>query len=206
MTATETIIDEVDSSFFEDKEVIIECVCEEPTSKDVNKMVLRRVWFMPLTRENLVILWEKVRLHRALFNEEVREDFEKFVSRFIHQIGDEAKAKGLIWILDDFVGMFYMTRMVENNDALVHFTFFDGRLKGRLELTRKMLTYGFDTFQFRRFSVEIGMFAKPVVRRFVEDIGGFRSEGRKRSIVIYKNTWYDLQLYSVFRQDLVRNE
>ena len=210
MTAVETkeqpVVQEIDDSFFDDKEVIIECICEEPTSKDVNKKVLRKVWFMPLTMDNLAILWEKVKLHRALFNEEIRGDFEKFVNVFFHQVGDEPEASGLVWVLDDFVGMFYMTRIVRNNDALVHFTFFDGRLKGRLELTRKMLKYGFDNFNFRRFSVEIGMFAKPVVRRFVENIGGFRSEGRKKSVVVYMNTWYDLQLYSVFKQDLMRNE
>lgn len=175
---------------------VVSAVCDEPSGK-----VLREVRPMSLALPNLKRMWELSRQFNTLFNEETRGDFRKFLEVFLHQLPSGAiEPNGLFWVIDDFVGMFYMTQIVPDVDANVHYTFFDRRHKGRVQLVREMLKYAFLHYNFQRLSVEIPYYALHGVMPFVEAVG-FKSEGRKRSAAFYKGEWYDINLFGILRQE-----
>lgn len=101
-----------------DNSPVLSVVCDEPKGP-----VTRNVYKMYFTPENLKLFWEKSAKHRTLFADEINGDFKKFIEIFISQ--DESgnlQGHGLAWIVDDFVGVFYMTE-ISTTEALVHFTF-----------------------------------------------------------------------------------
>src|SRR4051794_11016225 len=101
--------------------MIMQVECLEPKGP-----VIRTIEPMIFTEQNLARLWEKVQEHRVLMNDEINGDFKKFVEVFISMDHNVPKANGLVWVIDDFVGVFYMTHITAV-DALVHYSFFDGR-------------------------------------------------------------------------------
>jgi len=174
---------------------VVSALCEEPEGN-----VVRYVRPMDLTRENLLTFWEKSRQFRTLFTDEVNGDFKKFCELFISTDGDHARAHGLFWVIDDFVGVFYMTRITEV-DASVHYTFFDRRHKGREQLTRLMLKYVFEEYGFQRLSVEIPMYASKHTFGFTYAIG-FKKEGRKRKCSFYQHQWFDSTCFGILREEV----
>src|SRR3990172_6735102 len=127
-------------------EPILSIVC-----KDDDVEVERKVYELPLTEENLKIFWEKVKEHKAIFNTEIRGDFKKFVKIFLREERDgTASSNGLFWVVDDFVGVMYITNIYPMVDALAHVSFFDKRTNERVVLAKAMLRYVFDTYQFHR--------------------------------------------------------
>lgn len=175
---------------------VVSAVCVEG---DIT--VERHVYKMVLTPENLRTFWERTRKFKTIFTEEVNGDFRRFVELFISQDEDSLRANGLFWVIDDFVGVYYMNHITEV-EAEVHYTFFDQRAKGREELTREMLRYVFREYGFWRLNVEIPAYASNYTTRFVKAIG-FKSEGRKRRAALYKGERFDVNLFGLLAEEIL---
>lgn len=178
-------------------EPILVATCTEPGGS-----IERSVYSLQLTPENLKVFWEKAKLHKNLFDEEIRGDFKKFASLLLSNGQNGVQANGLFWVVDDFVGVFYMTKMVPGVDAEAHYTFFDGRHTGRVFLAREMLKYVFQKYAFRRLSVELPLYASYSAFTFVQALG-FRPEGKKRSAKWHNGKWYDVKLFGVLRERIL---
>lgn len=172
--------------------------CNEPEG-----LVTREVFFMPLSPQNLKTFWEKARQFRTLFGADINQDFKKFMELFVSQDGDQLRAHGLFWRIDDFVGVFDLTHITEI-DALCHYTFFDRRHKGREELTRQLIRYVFREFGFRRLSVEIPKYASPHTFGFTTALG-FKKEGIKRKSAPYKDDWFDVVCFGLLREEALKD-
>ena len=170
-------------------------ICKEPEGE-----VERTIWPFTFTRENTLKLYENASKFPVLFGRPLEglEDFTKF---FITQnLSGDAEPQGLIWIVDDFKGMFYLNSMTDI-EADVHYSFFDRRHKGREPLVRAMLHKVFEEFKFVRLNAYGPAQAGMGVRLFVERCG-FRIEGRKRQASWWKSRWFDVYLYGILREEL----
>lgn len=170
---------------------ILRVKCEEKQG-----VVERSIYPIALTRENLGTFWEKARVYPNLFSEELKDDFQTFLGIFLEQNGDSITARGLLWRIDNFVGVFYLTDIYPERDAICHFTFFDGRIHGRVKLAQAMLSYVFNKYKFRRLSAQVPMFVASSTLEFIQRVG-FTLEGRKRSSTPYKGQWYDTKLFGI---------
>ena len=180
-------------------EPVVRVECAEPGGS-----VIREVRKMNLTPENMRTFWEQARKFKTIFNSEIRDDFQKFVKVLVTQNSDESiTPNGLFWVIDDFVGVFYLTNIIPENDAQAHYTFFDGRHRGRIDLVKEMLRYAFEKYGFRRLSVEIPRYKSEKTRNFVEKSLGFRCEGKIRKSAFFDNDWYDSNIYGILREEVL---
>lgn len=176
------------------RDYIFECKCIER-----KKEVIRKVWIMDFSPEHIKSLWEKVSNHRILFNDDINGDLNKFYNVFLYEDGNKnIQAKGLNFIVDDFIGSLFVNN-ITRTDADLHFSFFDGFLRYHVSL--KMLEYLFEEFGFDRLSAWIVPFASHRVFEFVMDLG-FRYEGKKREAHTYKGEKFDLVLYGLLKDDI----
>ena len=179
--------------------VVMSVDCPEPEG-----LVTRDVRFLPLTPESMKTLWEKLSVFPTLFNRRVAT-LEDFFTSFLTEGPNGVKANGLIWEVDD-VGIIYITDIYPVFQATGHFTFWDGRFRGRELLILKMIEYVFETFGFQRIVSEVPYYTQPTMGA-VERIG-FVREGRQRKATLYKNEWWDVATYSMLRDesaDFARN-
>lgn len=182
-----------------DEPIVLSVECWER-----DEAVTRNVRFMPLRPEYLKRFWEESKKFRALFTEEINNDFKRFLDLFIDggPDGMTPTPKGLFWVVDDFVGMFYMTNIVPGIDAHVHYTFFDRKQAGRDRLVKAMLRYCFQRYDFHRFTVELPFFAYRGTFPFVESVG-FKKEGRKRKAANFNGEWFDVNIYGILKEDIL---
>lgn len=178
---------------------ILECECDEPEGK-----VIRYVRKMNLEPERLKRFWSLSRKYPTLFSQEVRDSFPKFVNVFISQGATGLEANGLLWEIDDLLGVFYLNDIIPGVDANTHYTFLDGRFKGRIELTKKMLRYVFEKYKFRRLSTVIPKYAQVYADTFALNLG-FKKEGRRRKCVLYNGEWFDATLYGILAEEVIPN-
>ena len=169
---------------------VVTCLCREP-----NNNVIRSVYPLILTPENLNKLWVKCKGLRTVFEKEINDDFHKFVSLFLAG-HDNIQARGLMWVIDDFVGVYYIDNIVPGLDANAHYIFFDRRHTGREELTKQMLNYLFQEYQFHRLSINLAYYATHASKHFVQQLG-FKVEGRRRSSIKFNGVWFDVGLYGL---------
>jgi RimJ/RimL family protein N-acetyltransferase len=169
--------------------------CIEPEGE-----VQHSVWPFKFTKKDTLRLYEEASKFPVLFGRPLK-NLEDFTSFFLCQnLSDDVEPQGLIWIVDEFRGMFYLNN-IRDIEADVHYSFFDRRHKGRAPLVRKMLTEVFDKYGFVRLNAYIPAYAGMGVRKFVESCG-FRLEGRKRKNSWWKGEWFDTYLYGILREDL----
>jgi RimJ/RimL family protein N-acetyltransferase len=180
-----------------EEEPVLSAVCDEPKIGRIT----RNIRFMKLTIENLKEFWIKSKEYPTLFGEEISGDYTKFLNFIVKEGVNGIEITGLFWVIDDFVGMYYMTDIDPGFDANVHYSFFDRRQKGRVELSRAMLRYAFEKFEFRRLSVEIPLFVSKRTLQFIVDVG-FKGEGRKRQKALYNGKWFDVGCYGLLREEL----
>ena len=173
-------------------DVVMRVDCPEPEG-----LVTREVSFSPLTTESLKLLWEKLSQFPTLFNRRITS-MEDFFTSFLTEGPNGVKANGLIWEVDD-VGIIYMTDIYPVFQATGHFTFWDGRFRGRELLILKMVEHVFDTFGFQRIVTEVPYYTQPTMGA-VERVG-FVREGRLRKATMYKDEWWDVALYSMLREE-----
>ncbi len=173
-------------------EVILSAPCTEPKGT-----VWRNVWFMYYTPDNLKKLWDKTSKFPMLLGNYVT-NFEEFLGQFINP---NFGANGLTWIVDDFVGMYFIDALNPHMDASVHYSFFDQRQKGRIDLTLTMLRYVFNLYDLQRVSTTVPMYANKPTFRFIEQLG-FKEEGRKRRLAPYRGQLFDVKLFGLLREEL----
>lgn len=193
------------------------------TYLEKGKEVTRYVYPLTFTTENLNKLWIAAKPFRTIFGHEHDDDFIKFVSFFL-DLSDPsvARAKGLFWIVDDFLGLFYISDITPNVDASVHFTFFDGAFQRRKPLIVAALRYGFQHYNLHRFSTEVPHYVKvPLIRdndgkvildsngkpkqkfnafKAVESLG-FKYEGKRREVRPFDNKFFDVNIYGLLRSE-----
>lgn len=176
---------------------------------------------LDLDLESLHKLWLISKKYSTLFGIAASNDFGTFCSIFVNK--DRTgyyNGNGLVWVIDDYAGIFYMTDIYCPDDAMVHFSFFDGRMRGREPLVKEMLKYVFSTFGFRRLSAQIPLYALPKGYKRLSDAGksptefgafgftkacGFKQEGRKRACSEYKGQYFDVICYGILKEEVLGN-
>lgn len=170
-------------------------ICKEPEGE-----FDRHIWQFKFTREHTLKLYEKAKQFPVLFGRPLNS-LEDFTSFFITQnLSGDAEPMGLIWIIDDFVGMFYVNDITDT-EANVHYSFFDRRHKGREGLVKAMAAKLFEDYKFIRLNAYIPTYTGIRVRLFIEKCG-FKMEGRKRKSAWWKDRWFDTHLYGLLPEDL----
>lgn len=169
-------------------------LCNEPKGE-----IERFVYPMILTPENLNKFWNKAKQFKALFWGNINGNFHRFLSTLVSQDGDRIVPNGLFWMVDDMVGVYYLTHL-QSHDAQIHYAFFDRRQHGREELTKKMIKYVFEEYGFHRLSAEIpACFTSTAL--FVEKGLEMRLEGRKRNAALLDDKWYDVKCYGILKEE-----
>lgn len=173
--------------------------------------VIRNVYPFEMTIDNLKRFYDNAKQFPALYGKEIMDNAQEFVDLFISYESDgNITMPGLLWVIDDFTGMFYLNNILQDTqglvDANVHYTFFDRRHKGRIPLVRKMLKYVFEKYHFQRLSVEIPLYTVSKQKnlatiKFVSECGFFY-EGKKRKASYYKENWYDVNLYGILHSEV----
>lgn len=186
-------------------DVTFSVLCEEPEGA-----IMRYVRPLILTPENIQKFWDKARQFPSLYGKEILNDPQSFIDMFTRRKSNgEFDLNGLLWVIDDFVGVFYLSDITHDRetpvDALVHYTFFDKRHKGRKLLVKGMIHYVFTTFMFRRLSIELPNYSKATARHFATDVG-FHYEGKKLKAAKYKGDWFDVNLYGILREGVVNGK
>jgi RimJ/RimL family protein N-acetyltransferase len=178
------------------RDSILTCICQEKDGPH-----LRNVYPMELSLENLKVFWEKAKKFKTIFGKDVGDNFDAFVKLFIDYEDGKVTSDCLMWVIDDFVGVYYMSNIFPSDDALLHYTFFDRKHHGRYDITVKMLNYVFSRYRFRRLSVEIPMYATEHSFYFIESLG-FRQEGRKRDAIIKDGEQFDVKLFGILPEEV----
>lgn len=185
------------------EDVILSITCNEPEGTKV-----RHIRPLILSRENLIRLYESYRGFRNVMNVEHRNDFNRFASLFLEQEGNKVGARGLIWVVDDFTGIFYLTDVDINpgaanpiSNATAHYIFFDRRHKGRELLVKAMIRWVFEQLHLRRITVKVPLYATDSTFTFVEKALGFKKEGRIRRALWFDNKWFDVNIYGLLAEE-----
>lgn len=196
--------------------VMFQCECDEPEGK-----VVRTVYALEFTPENLEKMWEKAKQFKTLMGREIHS-YDDFLSFFVYPSADGYRSRGIAARIDDFVGIFWMTDFNLTHpphEASIHYTFFDRRHKGRLQLCRKAIEYAFSTYGFHRLWTMVPAFVQPTqamlanrekgknnlyAERFVELIG-FRKEGRMKEKVMFRGKLFDASLYALTRNEVIND-
>lgn len=171
-------------------------LCKEPEGE-----ITHEIWPFSFSKENTVKLYEASAKFPVLFGRELN-DIIDFTNFFLFQnLSDDVEPQGLLWVMDDFRGMFYLNEITDI-EASVHYSFFDRRHKGREAIVRMMLLYVFKKYGFVRLNAYVPAYAGSGVRAFIERCG-FKREGRKRNSSWWKGKWFDTYLYGILPEDLV---
>ncbi|MCE2973027.1 MAG: GNAT family N-acetyltransferase [Sediminibacterium sp.] len=178
---------------------VLSVVCNEKKG-----VVTRHIYPLVFTSDNLVKFWQKASQFPVIFGRKL-ESPEDFMRHFFTTKDGNPYPTGLFWVVDDFVGVFYLTEIFpEQADA--HFTFFDRKLEGREALTVEMMRHVFEEFpSFQRLNVSLPCYVNEKVFQFVSRIG-FKLEGRKRSCSYWKGKWFDAVQYGVLRRELLSSK
>ncbi len=155
-----------------------------------------------LTPDSLQRFYASASKYPRIFGEEFTGSFNKFINIFLSQTSSgELQGEGLFWVVDDFTGVFYLTDIYHPYDALMHFAFFDKRLRGRDLLTRAMIRYVFEKYGFNRLSAEVPLYAGDHTFAFIEKGVRLKKEGRRRKAAEYKGDMFDVNLYGILREE-----
>lgn len=173
--------------------------CEEPSGT-----VRRNVYLAAFTPEFLRDLWEKQKKYRTLMGREMLH-FPQFVDFFVDVKRDENgnvkyEPRGLCLVIDNLVGIFWIADVNWPSYCEAHYTFFDGRHKGRHGLVKEGCKYVFENLGINLIYVMVAAYAT-LPRKFVEELG-FKREGRLRSRAYYREQWWDVISYSLLKEEL----
>jgi RimJ/RimL family protein N-acetyltransferase len=175
--------------------------CEEK-----NKIVERKVYPFVATKENIFTFWEQASKYPYIFGMKNNGSIEDFLNIFFSE-DDRGfwRTEHLFYVVDDFVGVLALTNIYYPYDALMHFTFFDGRLRGRETIIRGMIEYVFDKYKFNRLSAEIPCVVrdeKSSLPKFVSERVGLILEGKKRKAMEFKDSLCDVLMYGITQEDI----
>lgn len=157
---------------------------------------------MSLTPENIQRFWNEAKKYPTLYGKEIRGNVKDFMELFFtDDEGNTIENRGLFFTINDFTGVFYLTDIRPEEDALAHYTFFDKRHHGREPLVKEMAKWLFNRYKFNRLSVEIPNYASPQARHFVQACG-FVFEGKRRKAVMYKGELFDVSLFGLLKSEI----
>lgn len=159
---------------------------------------------MPLSAENIEKLWQQAKQYPQIFGKEVLGNSKDFIELFVDFDGANPSINGLFFVVNDFLGVFYLTDIVPGDDALAHYTFFDRRHTGRKELVVEMMKYVFKKYKFNRLTAQVPNYATEQARHFIQSCG-FVYEGKRRKAAPYKGDMFDINLYGILRSEVLRN-
>lgn len=168
-----------------------------------------KVYPLILTPENLNKFWLKAKEFPTVYGHEI-ENIDNFIDLFFPQNPDGTLASsGLFWVVDDFLGVFYLTEITEDGgelvDANAHYTFFDRKHKGRIPLVKEMLKFWFSKYGFNRLSAVIPNYTTPQARHFAMECG-MSYEGKKRKSAKYKGEYFDVNLYGILKSEVLNGK
>lgn len=164
----------------------------------------RSVYPFVFSEENIKKFWEQSKKYPQIFGKQTIGTIEDFLNIFFY-LDPEGfwKTENLFYVIDDFVGMLSLTNIYHPHDALMHFTFWDGRLRGRENIIKEMMTYVINTYEFNRLSAEIPAYVSKSTLQFVSNRIGLTLEGKKRSAQVSPNgNLVDVLLYGVTKKDI----
>ena len=166
--------------------------------------VVRHVRETKLSIGKLRFLFDKLSQFDTLFNDYTKGDFDSFLQKFLRiECDGNLTPIGLIWEVDD-VGILFLTDFnTDIGEAYGHFTFWDRIYRGRADLCRRMIEYVFEDLNLRVLRTDVPLYAKPTLF-FVEALG-FHHDGRFRSAVPYREQWFDVNHYSILREEAIGN-
>lgn len=175
------------------------CVCDEPEGS-----ILRTVRHFEFNQENLDKLWNKISMFPSFMGSEIRTytDMIKYFTTI--DSGNRVIPKGLCLVVDDFVGIFWMTDIKQLHEASVHYTFFDKRNRGRINLCKKALEFAFRHFHFHRLWTQAPVPAA-YVNKFIQALG-FIKFGTARRNTFFKGRFYDTNMYDVLKEEFLKME
>ena len=150
--------------------------------------------------DKLKFLWEKLGAFDALFEDDERGDFETFTQRFLGVTNGVLEPTGLFWEVDD-IGIFLIKDILPAEMASVHFNFWDKKFSGREQLCIEALKFAFDQYKFHKLYTTVPVFARKTMWA-VERLG-FIHEGRHRKEFKFKGTWFDVNSYSILKDEVV---
>jgi len=156
---------------------------------------------------NLKMFWDRARKFPILFGNELSDDFTKFLNLFLGMTEEGSVfPKGLFWRIDKadypMVGAFYMTDIEMPVQATVHFSFFDGRVRKRLPLARKMLKYAFNELGINKVNAQMPVYVRPSSINFIKALG-FVEEGKTRKTSFYNGEYYDTYLFGILQDEVL---
>lgn len=178
-----------------DDNILFTALCKEPEGT-----FIRNVYPFTFTIPNLQLLWSKVSQFPTLMGKEIH-NLEEMVNFFVFEKENrDPEGKGLCVVVDNFIGIFWLTDIEWPRQASIHYTFFDRRHKGRIELCKKAILYVFERYKFHRLYTTVPLYASPALN-FIEKIG-FIKDGRLRSNTFFKNDWHDSNIYSILESEI----
>lgn len=176
-----------------DENILFSCVCNEP-----NGPIERTVKLVEFSPDNLTRLYKEVSKFKTFLGYEVR-DMQDMTNIFF---SSDLQPKGLCLIVDDFVGLFWLTDINGLFEASVHYTFFDRRHKGRIELCKKALEYAFNTFGFQRLTTTVPETHK-WVGDFVKSLGFVCTGRHRKNRIVNGGQRIDTILYDLLAEEFL---
>ena len=154
---------------------------------------------LPFDKVTLAKIVEKARTHPTLMGTEINTT-EDIWRVFIDDSQTELASKGLLAVVDDFTGIFWLTDIQYPQHASVHYTFFDGVQRGREALCKEALKYIFNTYKFDFLWTTVPLWAKHPLF-FVERIG-FQKIKREPKKASFFGELYDVNIYEIRPENL----
>jgi RimJ/RimL family protein N-acetyltransferase len=193
-TALKLVKDDTKGSLYHTSEPLFSVECKEKRGT-----VVRNVYLATFTPEFLRDMWEKQKRFRTLMGREIHT-FEQFVDFFVTKVGDKITPNGVCLVVDDLVGIFWISDINYPGYCEVHYTFFDRVLNGRSDLAKRAIKYIFDLWQINCMYVQVAAYADGPLQ-FVQGLG-FKREGRLRNRSFYREKYYDVISFSLLKEEL----
>ena len=169
--------------------------CDEPEG-----IVTRTVRPIEFTPDNLIKLYNQISKFRTFMGKEIH-NLDDMIRFFVSEENGVYKPRGLCMVVDDFVGLFWLSDIDGIFEASVHYTFFDRRHKGRIGLCKKAIEYTFNTFQFHRLTTNVPV-TQPDTIKFVKKLG-FVEIGTSRQNRIIRGRYYDTCNFDLLKEEFL---
>lgn len=149
-----------------------------------------------LADDKLDRLWNVLQRHKTLFSDFTKGDKSVWVSLVTRP--DTYWLEVYNATEDELVGLIYFENVI-GVDIDAHLVYFDRKPAEKVEVTRSVLRYMFDTFPIQRISVTIPVIYNATGRML--DKLGFKREGKKRASVLLGGHWVDQYMYGLLRSE-----
>lgn len=149
---------------------------------------------MVLDQAKVMHLWKLVQMHRTLFSDLTKGDYNNFVNA----LTTSATQWWEVWTADELVGIAWMTDMSQIVDATVHLAFFDRQPTEKAEVIKALISWVFSEYPMLHRLTATPPDMYHATKRLLERIG-FKWEGRKRQCVLMGGKWHDQQWYGYLR-------